>query len=144
MKILYLNQERTYSRKAKEAILSLKIQRQMSKQQILEGYLNTIYFGRGAYGIQAAAEAYFDVPASKLDLRQSAVLASVLNNPTQFDPANGKDNRDALKGRYSYVLSGMAKAGKITPEEATKPPPSCRPSRSSTPPTPTAGRRVTP
>ena len=64
VKILYLNQERTYSRKAKEAILSLKIQRQMSKQQILEGYLNTIYFGRGAYGIQAAAKAYFGVPAN--------------------------------------------------------------------------------
>ncbi|MGZ4453023.1 MAG: transglycosylase domain-containing protein [Nocardioides sp.] len=120
VKILYLNQERTYSRKAKEAILSLKIQRQMSKQQILEGYLNTIYFGRGAYGIQAAAKAYFGVPASKLDLRQSAVLASVLNNPSQFDPANGKTHREALKGRYAYVLSGMAKAGDITPEEATK------------------------
>jgi membrane peptidoglycan carboxypeptidase len=118
--VLYLNQERTYSRKAKEAILSLKIQRQMSKQQILEGYLNTIYFGRGAYGIQAAAEAYFNVPAKKLDLRQAAVLASVLNNPSQFDPANGKDNREALKARYAYVLAGMAKAGNITAEEATK------------------------
>lgn len=120
VKILYLNQERTYSRKLKEAILSLKIQRQMSKQQILEGYLNTIYFGRGAYGIQAAAEAFFGVPANKLDLRQSAVLASVLNNPTQFDPANGPTHKAALKNRYAYVLSGMAKAGNITPEAATK------------------------
>ena len=120
VKVLYLNQERTYSRKLKEAILSLKIQNQMSKQQILEGYLNTIYFGRGAYGIEAAAEAYFGIPAKKLDLRQSAVLASVINNPSQFDPANGKDNRAALKARYAYVLSGMAKAGTITPEQATK------------------------
>ena len=120
VKILYLNQERTYKRKIKEAILSLKIQRQMSKQQILEGYLNTIYFGRGAYGVQAAAEAYFDEPASKLNLRQSAVIASVLNNPTEFDPANGPTHKDALKSRYAYVLSGMAKAGNVTPEQATK------------------------
>jgi membrane peptidoglycan carboxypeptidase len=120
VKVLYLNQERTYKRKLKEAILSLKIQRQMSKQQILEGYLNTIYFGRGAYGIQAAAEAYFDVPASKLNLRQSAVLASVLNNPTQFDPANGATHKAALQRRYAYVLAGMAEAGNVTPEAATK------------------------
>jgi len=119
VKVLYLNQERTYTRKAKEAILSLKIQRQMSKQQILEGYLNTIYFGRGAYGVQAAAEAYFDIPASKLNLRQSAVIASVLNNPTQFDPANGPTHKAALKSRYTYVLAGMAKAGNITPAQAT-------------------------
>ena len=56
MKILYLTQERSLTRKVKEAILSLKIQRQQSKEEILEGYLNTIYFGRGAYGIQAASQ----------------------------------------------------------------------------------------
>lgn len=120
VKVLYLNQQRTYQRKVKEAILSLKIQRQMSKQEILEGYLNTIYFGRGAYGIQAAAQAYFGVPAAKLTLRQAAVLASVINNPTQFDPANGASHKEALKRRYAYVLSGMAKAGTVTPEQATK------------------------
>ena len=60
VKVLYLSQERTLSRKVKEAFLSLKIQQQKSKDEILEGYLNTIYFGRGAYGIQAAASAYFD------------------------------------------------------------------------------------
>jgi membrane peptidoglycan carboxypeptidase len=120
VKVLYLNQERTYKRKIKEAVLSLKIQRQMSKQQILEGYLNTIYFGRGAYGVQAASEAYFGIPASKLNLRQSAVLASVLNNPSQFDPANGPTHKDALQHRYAYVLSGMAQAGNVTAEQATK------------------------
>jgi len=119
VKVLYLNQERTYTRKAKEAILSLKIQRQMSKQQILEGYLNTIYFGRGAYGIQAASEAYFDEPASRLNLRQAAVIASVLNNPTEFDPANGASHKAALKSRYAYVLSWMAKLGSITDQQAT-------------------------
>ncbi|MBZ5738166.1 transglycosylase domain-containing protein [Nocardioides mangrovi] len=120
VKILYLTQERSYQRKIKEAILSLKLQRTMSKTEILEGYLNTIYFGRGAYGVQAAAQAYFDEDAKDLDLRQSAVLASVLNNPTRFDPSNGKDSREALKERYDYVLSGMATAGNITSDEATR------------------------
>ena len=63
VKILYLSQERTLSRKVKEAFLSLKVQQQKSKSEILEGYLNTIYFGRGAYGVQAASDAYFDKPA---------------------------------------------------------------------------------
>ena len=71
VKILYLTQEQSYKRKVKEAILSLKIQRQQSKEEILEGYLNTIYFGRGAYGVEAAAQAYFD------DLRQGPQPARV-------------------------------------------------------------------
>ncbi|MDX6358775.1 MAG: hypothetical protein QOH37_1829 [Nocardioidaceae bacterium] len=120
VKILYLNQERSLSRKIHEAILSLKIQKQQSKDEILTGYLNTIYFGRGAYGVQAAAKAYFGVDAKALDLQQSAVLASVLNNPSQFDPANGKSNKRALKARYDYVLSGMAKMNTIPAAKADK------------------------
>jgi membrane peptidoglycan carboxypeptidase len=120
VKILYLSQERSYKRKIKEAILSLKIQKQLSKSQILEGYLNTIYFGRGAYGVQAAAHAYFDKDAKDLDLRESAVLASVLNNPTIFDPANGKDARANLKERYGYVLGSMAKTGVVSAEQADR------------------------
>jgi membrane peptidoglycan carboxypeptidase len=120
VKILYLSQDRTLSRKAKEAILSLKLQRQQSKKEILEGYLNTIYFGRGAYGIQAAAKAYFDVEAKDLNLKQSAVLASVLNNPTGYDPANGKTAKENLRERYSYVLGSMATTGAIDAEKADK------------------------
>jgi membrane peptidoglycan carboxypeptidase len=120
VKILYLTQERSLTRKVHEAILSLKLQKQLSKQQILQGYLNTIYFGRGAYGVQAAAQAYFGVDAKDLTLKQSAVLASVLNNPSAFDPANGKDARHALKGRYAYVLEGMAKMGTIPQAQAQK------------------------
>jgi membrane peptidoglycan carboxypeptidase len=122
VKILYLTQEQSYKRKIKEAILSLKIQRQQSKEEILTGYLNTIYFGRGAYGVEAAAQAYFgpEVTAKKLNLRQSAVLASVLNNPTNFDPANGRDAKKALKERYDYTLANMAELGNITAEEADK------------------------
>jgi membrane peptidoglycan carboxypeptidase len=118
IKILYLTQERSYTRKLKEAILSLKLGRQVSKQEILEGYLNTIYFGRGAYGIQAAAQAYFGKSASELDLKESAALASIINNPSHFDPANGKDSKIALRERYRYVLDGMAKTEDISDAEA--------------------------
>ena len=69
-----------------------------SKDEILEGYLNTIYFGRGAYGIQAAAQAYFGKDAKDLTLQRERGAASVLNNPTHFDPANGKDAKQALLG----------------------------------------------
>jgi membrane peptidoglycan carboxypeptidase len=120
VKILYLTQERSLSRKVHEAILSLKLQKEKSKQDILQGYLNTIYFGRGAYGVQAAAQAYFGVDASDLSLKQGAVLASVLNNPTQYDPANGKSNKQALLSRYRYVLSGMATMGKLSPAKAAR------------------------
>ncbi|WP_372735058.1 transglycosylase domain-containing protein [Nocardioides sp.] len=120
VKILYLTQERSYTRKVKEAILSLKLVRQQSKQQILEGYLNTIYFGRGAYGVQAAAKAFFDKPAADLNLRESAVLASVINNPSRFDPDNGKDARLALKERYRFVLSSMVEVGSIDADEGDK------------------------
>ncbi len=120
VKILYLTSEQSYQRKIKEAIVSLKIQQQLDKSEVLEGYLNTIYFGRGAYGIQAAAKAYFDHPASELSLRESAVLATVLNNPTQYDPANGTEARADLRGRYAYVLTSMAELGSITTEERDK------------------------
>jgi len=120
VKILYLSQERTIKRKIKEAILTLKLQKQLSKTQILEGYLNTIYFGRSAYGIQAAAQAYFKKNAKDLKLKECAVLASVINNPSEFDPANGKDNRELLRDRVHYVLDGMADMGTITPEQADK------------------------
>ena len=120
VKIFYLNSERSYTRKVKEAIVALKLVRQKSKEEILEGYLNTIYFGRGAYGIQAAAQEFYDKDAKDLSLGESAVLASIINNPSRFDPANGKDSRQALKGRYSYVLDGMVDSGAITADEAEK------------------------
>ncbi|WP_239460056.1 transglycosylase domain-containing protein [Nocardioides daejeonensis] len=120
VKILYLTQEQSYKRKIREAVVSLKLHRQQSKEQILEGYLNTIYFGRGAYGIDAAAQAYFGVPAKKLNLRQSAVLASVINNPTLFDPANGKANKNALRSRFQWILGNMGKNGDVSAAQAEK------------------------
>ena len=113
VKVLYLSQDRTWSRKAKEAILSLKIQREKSKDEILEGYLNTIYFGRGAYGIEAASRAYFDTTTKDLTVREAAVLASVINSPNGYDPANGKESRRGLKERYDYVLDGMEEMGTL-------------------------------
>mgnify|MGYP001765456620 CR=1 FL=1 len=118
VKILYLSSERRLSRKIKEAILSLKIQREMSKREILEGYLNTIYFGRGAYGVQAASQAWFAKDVQELKLRESAVLASVLNSPTALDPANGPEAKAALTERYEYTLRRMAEDGAITEEQA--------------------------
>ena len=120
VKIFYLTQERSYKRKVKEAILARKIADQQTKEQVLEGYLNTIYFGRGAYGIDAAANAYFNKPAKELTLQESAVLASVINNPTQFDPANGEANKAALFNRYKYVLAGMNEMGEATAAEVAQ------------------------
>ncbi len=98
----------------------MKLQRQTSKDEILQGYLNTIYFGRGAYGIEAAAHAYFDKDAKDLNVAEGAVLASVLNSPTALDPAGGADNKQRLLGRYQYVLNGMASAGDITAAKAER------------------------
>ncbi|MDN6799582.1 MAG: transglycosylase domain-containing protein, partial [Propionibacterium sp.] len=117
IKILYLSQDRTMQRKLKELVLAVKMGKQVPKEDILAGYLNTIYFGRGAYGIQAAAKSYFNVDASKLTVPQSAVLASILNNPTLFDPSGGAKARERLLNRYRYVLDGMLEAGNITQAE---------------------------
>lgn len=119
IKILYLNSEQKISRKYRELFLAYKLNKQMSKEEILQGYLNTIYFGHGAYGIQAASKAYFNVDAKKLSVPQAAVLASVINNPTAFDP-DEEDNRPRLLDRYHYVISSMAQTGDITGEQAAK------------------------
>ena len=120
VKILYLSQERTLSRKVKEAFLSLKVQQQQSKSAILEGYLNTIYFGRGAYGVQAAANAYFDKPAKKLTVPESAMLAAILNSPNYLNPERGAPGRTDLIERYDYVLRGMVSQGMLDAAEADK------------------------
>ncbi|HEX2858467.1 MAG TPA: transglycosylase domain-containing protein [Propionibacteriaceae bacterium] len=120
VKVMYLNQGRTISRKLEELVLSVKIARQVPKQKILGDYLNTIYFGRGAYGIQAAARAYFDTDASKLSLEQSAVLAAVLNNPSLYDPAVDQSNVPRLLARYHYVLDGMLQMHTISQAQHDK------------------------
>ena len=118
VKVLYLSQERTYQRKVKEAFLAVKVRDTLSRDQILEGYLNTIYFGRGAYGIQAASSAYFDKDAKDLTVRESALLAAVLNSPGTLDPGIARANREPLFERYRYVLDGMVERGSLDAEQA--------------------------
>ena len=96
VKLLYLSQERTWSRKIKEAFISVKIDQELSKQQILEGYLNTIYFGRGAYGVDAAAQAYFQKPAKDLTV------------PRERGPGVGAELAEQLRPGGLQVEPGSA------------------------------------
>jgi membrane peptidoglycan carboxypeptidase len=114
IKIMYLTQERTFSRKATEILLAAKVGQMMTKEEILDGYLNTVYFGRGAYGIEAAAQAYYKKPAAKLDLAQSVAVCAIVNSPGNLDPASGTKQAADLLQRYQYTLNGMVEMGKIT------------------------------
>ena len=115
VKLEYLSSQRTLSRKIQEARLAYQIERRLSKDQILERYLNTVYFGRGAYGVQAAALTYFNKPASELTVAESSLLAGVLTSPTAYSPDN---NPDAAESRRQYVLTRMQALGFITPKAA--------------------------
>ncbi|ELS56175.1 putative Penicillin-binding protein [Streptomyces viridochromogenes Tue57] len=112
VKNYYLSQEQTISRKLKEMVISLKVDRQMSKDDILAGYINTSYYGRGAYGIQAAAQAYYRVDAEKLSVAQGAYLAALLQAPSQYDWHAASDTGKRLvKARWNYVLDNMVEEG---------------------------------
>ena len=111
----YLSDSRTLSRKLKELMIAVKLSRQYSKDQILEFYLNTVYFGRGAYGIQAASQTYFRRSVSKLTVAQGAVLAALLRAPGYYDPAV---NPDAAQARWHYVLDGMVSTKHLSRAEA--------------------------
>ena len=103
-----LSQEQTVSRKLKELVISLKVDQQKSKDYILAGYINTSYYGRGAYGIQAAARAYYDKDVEELSVEQGAYLASVLQAPSQYDwSAAGPKGKKLVKARWNYVLDNM-------------------------------------
>jgi membrane peptidoglycan carboxypeptidase len=117
VKNYFLTADRTLSRKAREILISLKIDKQQSKDQILENYLNTIYYGRGAYGIQTASKAYFNKDVSKLTPAESAFLASVIRGPSLYDPALGDEQAANAKERSGYVLDAMVQEGWLTPEE---------------------------
>jgi membrane peptidoglycan carboxypeptidase len=111
-----LSPEQSLSRKAREALIAIKLDRTRSKDEILEGYLNTVYFGRGAAGIQAAARNYFGVDARDLTVSQGAALAAVVNIPSYYEKA-GSDARVTAKltRRWQWVLDAMADSGAITP-----------------------------
>ena len=108
---------RTLSRKVKEAILAIKLERRHSKKEILGFYLNTIYFGRGAYGIEAAARTYFDTNARDLSLKQAAYLAGIVPAPERYQP---DDNQLGARERRDRTLRLMAEEGYITEERAER------------------------
>ena len=110
----YLTQERTITRKLRELVLSIKLETVVSKDQILRDYLNTIYFGRGAYGIETAANQYFGKSVSQLDVSESAVLAAIVQAPNGLSP---EENLDGLTSRWNYVLDGMVAKNWISQEE---------------------------
>ena len=107
----YLSRKKTWSRKFKEAILAYRIERYLSKDDILHLYLNQIYLGRGAYGVQAAAESYFGKDVKELDLAEAAMLAGLAQRPSAYSPTS---NFHQSKMRQRTVLAAMVDAGKIT------------------------------
>ncbi|GAA2320311.1 penicillin-binding protein [Streptomyces kunmingensis] len=108
VKNYYLTQDQTVTRKLKELVISLKVDRKKSKDEILAGYINTSFYGRSAWGVQAAAQAYYNVDASKLSVEQGAYLAALLQAPNQYDWAIATDTGKALaKQRWNYVLDNM-------------------------------------
>ncbi|MEU2824944.1 transglycosylase domain-containing protein [Streptomyces bacillaris] len=117
VKNYYLGQERTVVRKAKEFFIAIKLNREQSKDQIFEGYLNTSYFGRNAYGIQAAAQAYYGKNVEDLTTAEGAYLASLLNAPSAYDVVTRPESKPAALARWNYVLDGMVKEGWLDPGE---------------------------
>ncbi|MFF8612532.1 transglycosylase domain-containing protein [Streptomyces sp. NPDC015350] len=117
VKNYYLGQEQTLVRKAKEFFIAVKLNREESKDQILEGYLNTSYFGRNAYGIQAAAQAYYSKDIDEITTAEGAYLASLLNAPSAYDVVVHPQNKAAALGRWNYVLDGMVKEKWLAPAD---------------------------
>ncbi|MFK8907119.1 transglycosylase domain-containing protein [Streptomyces sp. YS-3] len=110
VKNFYLSQDQTVTRKLKELVISLKVDRKYSKKEILAGYINTSFYGRNAYGIQAAAQAYYGVDSSKLTIEQGAYLAALLQAPSQYDWAVASaTGKKLVTARWNYVLDNMVK-----------------------------------
>lgn len=114
-KNVFLSPNRTLKRKVQELMLAFRLEQKFSKDQILEMYLNRVYFGAGAYGVEAAAQRYFDKPATKLTLGESAMLVGLLKAPSRLAPTG---NIKSAQTRSAQVLRNMAEAGYITPEVA--------------------------
>jgi membrane peptidoglycan carboxypeptidase len=115
VKNIYLSGDRSFMRKIDEAILAVEIEHQYSKAEILEAYLNRVYYGNRSYGIEAAAETYFGKPAGQLLLGEAAFLAGLPQAPTELDPFT---NLNGAKGRQRVVLDAMVKAHDITAAQA--------------------------
>ena len=128
-KNLFLTQERTLSRKVQEVALALWLERKFSKTQILDLYLNRVYFGAGAYGIEAAAQRYFSKPATKLTVAEAATLAGLVRSPSRLAPSRNPDGAEkraqvvlAAMMDMKFITDDMAKVALIQPAHAIKPP----------------------
>ncbi|WP_051426532.1 transglycosylase domain-containing protein [Jiangella gansuensis] len=124
VKNYYLTQDQTLTRKVEELFIAVKIDQQLDKDDILASYLNTIWFGRGVYGIQTASRSYFGKPVSELNLAECAGLASILRSPHRYDPTLGPENAERFAQRFDYVLDGMLDLEAIdqATADATAPP----------------------
>ncbi len=111
---VFLSQRRTFSRKIQEIILAQELERRLSKERILELYLNQVYYGNGAYGVKAAARVYFNKPLDKLTLAECALLASLPQRPSSYEPFGNPD--EAIRQR-NLTLDLMAREGYITPDQ---------------------------
>uniref|UniRef100_UPI00068B7EE1 transglycosylase domain-containing protein n=1 Tax=Kitasatospora sp. MBT63 TaxID=1444768 RepID=UPI00068B7EE1 len=118
VKNTYLNQKQTVSRKVKEIFIAIKVDATQTKDEVLAGYLNTSYYGRGAYGIQAASQAYFGVDADRLTPAQGAYLAALLNAPSAYDvsTATPQGKQNAIE-RWNWVLDGMVQEKWLSAED---------------------------
>jgi penicillin-binding protein 2D len=112
---LYLTHEKTWTRKSKEALYTMQLEMKYSKNEILNMYLNEIYYGHGAYGIEAAARMYFGKAAADLNLAESAMLAGIPKGPTYYSPYTHLEN---AKKRQGIILSAMVEVGDITAVQA--------------------------
>ncbi len=117
IKNVYISREKTLERKVREVFLAYQLEKEYSKKEILEFYLNTVYFGEGAYGVQTAAQEYFNKNAEELSLSESALLAGLIRSPAKYDPYL---NEDAAISRRNLVLKKMVALGYITAEEAQR------------------------
>jgi len=120
IKLTHLSGTKTLSRKAQEAVLAIQLERRLTKDQILECYLNTVYFGRGAYGVSSAAKTYFSKDVSELTLAQSALLAGIIKAPSAYAP---HINPEKSVNRRNLILRGMKECGlflrrSLTPQKA--------------------------
>ncbi|MFC5724399.1 transglycosylase domain-containing protein [Streptomyces gamaensis] len=120
VKNAYLNQRQTFSRKLTEMFIAIKLDNKLDKDEILERYLNTSWFGRGTYGIQRASHAYYGKDVSKLNASEGAFLASLLKGAGMYDPALGGKNRERAVERWKWTLDRMVAIGKLSKEERAR------------------------
>ncbi|MFF7738316.1 transglycosylase domain-containing protein [Streptomyces sp. NPDC007984] len=120
VKNTYLTQDQTLTRKVQELAIALKLDRRMSKDDILQGYLNTSWFGRGAYGIQAASYAYYGVDVSRLNPSQGAFLAALVKGGNEFDPFRGEAQRHRAEKRWAWILDREVERGMMDRSERAR------------------------